>query len=148
MLSDSRKDKVWKVFVLFLGDDVSREVAPVAGGLDAAVDYVPGHRERVAVEVFPLVEALAVEEQLPTVGDFFVGEGVVLRSARAEPESKEPGPQEGLERASGRFEVHGRIGFMVVRGISELRHRILVCQSHFTNIRFFYVKVCENVYKT
>ena len=79
-----------EVLILLFGDDVSRQVAAVAGGLDAAVHHVPGHRERVSVEVFPLVEAFAVEEQLPAVGDFGFGEGVVTGPARAEAGRDDP----------------------------------------------------------
>ena len=79
-----------EVFILFFGDDVSRKVAAVARGLDAAVHDVPRLRERIAVEVFPLVERLAVEEQLPAVGDFGFGEGVVTGPARAEAGRDDP----------------------------------------------------------
>ena len=66
-----------EVFVLFSGDDIARKVAAVAVGLDAAVYDVPRLCERIPVEVFPLVEALPVEEQLPAVGDFLFGERVL-----------------------------------------------------------------------
>ena len=79
-----------EVLILFFGDDVSRKVAAVARGLDAAVHDVPRLRERIAVEVFPLVERLAVEEQLPAVGDFGFGEGVVTGPARAEAGRDDP----------------------------------------------------------
>ena len=79
-----------EVFILFFGDDVSRKVAAVARGLDAAVHDMPRLRERIAVEVFPLVERLAVEEQLPAVGDFGFGEGVVTGPARAEAGRDDP----------------------------------------------------------
>ena len=79
-----------EVLVLFFGDDVARKVAAVAGGLDAAVHDVPGLRQRIAVEVFPLVERLAVEEQLPSVGDLGFGEGVVLGPARTEAGRDDP----------------------------------------------------------
>ena len=71
-----------EVFVLFLGDDVARKVAAVAVGLNAAVHDVPRLRERIAVVIFPLVERLAVEQQLPAVGSLGFGEHILGRRAR------------------------------------------------------------------
>ena len=71
-----------EVFVLFLGDDVTRKVAAVAVGLNAAVHDVPRLRERIAVVIFPLVERLAVEQQLPAVGGLGFGEHILGRRAR------------------------------------------------------------------
>ena len=68
-----------EVFVLPARDDVAGQVAAVAVGLDAAVDHVPGHRQPGAVVVLPLIERLAVEEQLPAVCLLGSGERVVRR---------------------------------------------------------------------
>jgi len=104
-----------EVLILLFGDDVSRQVAPVAFGLDAAVHDVPGHRQRVSVEVFPLVEAFAVEEQLPAVGDFGLGEGVVLGAAGAEAGCEESRPEQGAEQITAwvRFHEFNIRGFLV-----------------------------------
>ena len=53
--------KAYQMITMLFGDDVSREFAAVAGGLDAAVYLVRGHRERVSVVFFPLVVAFAFE---------------------------------------------------------------------------------------
>ena len=95
-----------EVLILLFGDDVSRQVAAVAGGLDAAVHHVPGHRERVSVEVFPLVEAFAVEEQLPAVGDFGLGEGVVFGAAGAEAGCEEARREERAEQGAAWVRFH------------------------------------------
>ena len=95
-----------EVLILLFGDDVSRQVAAVAGGLDAAVHHVPGHRERVSVEVFPLVEAFAVEEQLPAVGDFGLGEGVVFGAAGAEAGCEEACREERAEQGAAWVRFH------------------------------------------
>ena len=95
-----------EVLILLFGDDVSRQVAAVAGGLDAAVHHVPGHRERVSVEVFPLVEAFAVEEQLPAVGDFGLGEGVVFGAAGAEAGCEEACREQRAEQGAAWVRFH------------------------------------------
>ena len=104
-----------EVLILLFGDDVSRQVAAVAGGLDAAVHHVPGHRERVSVEVFPLVEAFAVEEQLPAVGDFGLGEGVVFGAAGAEAGCEEACREERAEQGAAwvRFHEFNIRGFLI-----------------------------------
>ena len=70
-----------EVFVLFLGDDITRKVAPVAVSLDAPVDNVPRLGQRVPVEVFPLIQAIPVEEQFPAGGDLRFAECVVAGTA-------------------------------------------------------------------
>ena len=70
-----------EVFVLFLGDDIARKVAPVAVSLDAPVDDVPRLGQRVPVEVFPLIKAIPVEEQFPARGDLRFAERVVAGNA-------------------------------------------------------------------
>jgi len=70
-----------EVFVLFLRNDVASQVAAVALGLDAAVDDMPRHGQLFAVVVLPLVERLAVEQQLPAVGNLLFGQHILLRRA-------------------------------------------------------------------
>lgn len=64
------------------------------------------HRERVSVEVFPLVEAFAVEEQLPAVGDFGLGEGVVFGAAGAEAGCDESRREERAEQSAAWVRFH------------------------------------------
>ena len=67
-----------EVFVLFLRNDVACQVAAVTLGLDAAVDDMPRHGQLFAVVVLPLVERLAVEQQLPAVGNLLFGQHILL----------------------------------------------------------------------
>ena len=96
-----------EVFVLLAGDDVARQVAAVAVRLDAAVDRAPGHGERVAVVVFPRVERLAVEEQLPAVGDLLFAERVVSLCASRRQQQRESDARKRRAPVEVRDEVHG-----------------------------------------
>ena len=89
-----------EVFVLFLGDDIARKVAPVAVSLDAPVDNVPRLRQRVPVEVFPLIKAIPVEEQFPAGGDLRFAERVVAGNAGAEAGCDESRSEQGAEQVS------------------------------------------------